>query len=138
MEAIGPNPDLMRQLALTAIAEQKRLVPRRTGNLARSIGIASVTATVAETVATANYAAFVELGTKAHEIVPRARKALRFAVGGAATLSGRPRSGSSVVFAKRVRHPGTKPHPFMIPGARAAVEHAGFHDVIVRQWNEAA
>lgn len=137
-EAIKPNPNLMRSLALSAVAEQKRLVPRRTGNLARSIGIGSVTPTVAETVATAHYAAFVELGTKAHEIVPRTKKVLRFAVGGNATLSGRPRAGAAVVFAKRVRHPGTKAKPFMIPGAQAAVKAAGFVGKIIDAWNRAA
>ncbi len=138
LEAITPNPDFMRKLGLLAVAEQKKLVPRRTGNLARSIGLTSVTATIADTVATANYAAFVEMGTKAHDIVPRTKKALRFAVGGNATLAGRPRAGSSVVFAKRVRHPGTKAKPFMLPGAKNALEKAGFRDIVVKAWNEAA
>lgn len=136
-EAIKPSPDLMRALALTAVREQKLLVPRRTGNLGRSIGIGSVGPTFAETIATANYAAFVELGTKPHTIVPRNRKALRFAVGGGATLAGRPRSGSSVVFAKKVNHPGTKPHPFMVPGAEKAVRELGV-EPIVKRWNDAA
>lgn len=137
-EAIKPNPNLMRQLALTAVAEQKKLVPRRTGNLARTIGIGSVTAVSAETLATANYAAYVELGTRPHDIVPRSKKALRFAVGSGATLAGKPRKGASVVFAKRVHHPGTKPKPFMVPGARNAVEQVGFKEVIYREWNDAA
>jgi hypothetical protein len=138
IEALKPSPGLMRKLGLVAVAEQKALVPRRTGNLARSIGIGSVTATVAETVATANYAAFVELGTRAHIIEPRNKKALRFAPGGGATLARRPRRGASVVFAKRVRHPGTKARPFMVPGARRAVEKVGFRDAVVKAWNDAA
>ena len=137
-EAIKPNPGLMRDLALAATAEQKKRAPVATGNLRRSIGIGSVTSTFAETVATAAYAVYVETGTKAHEIVPRNRKALRFAVGGNKTLSGRPRSGASVVFAKRVRHPGTRAKPFMVPGAKAAVEEVGFREVIVKEWNDAA
>lgn len=136
-EAIKPNPNLMRALALTAIREQKELVPRRTGNLARSIGLGSVTPTYAETVATANYAVFVELGTKPHVIVPRSKKALRFAPGTGSTLAGRPRAGASVVFAKRVRHPGTRAKPFMVPGARRALTELGA-EPIVRQWNDAA
>lgn len=137
-EAIKPNPGMMRKLGLLAVAEQKKLAPRRTGNLARSIGLASVTATVAETVATANYAAFVELGTKPHTIVPKNAKALRFAVGGNATLSGRPRTGGQVIFAKRVRHPGSKAKPFMVPGAKNAAEKVGFSDVVIKAWNDAA
>jgi hypothetical protein len=128
LEAIKPSPGLMRELGLTAIAEQKRLVPRKTGNLGRSIGIGSVTATVVETVATAAYAAFVELGTRAHDIVPRTKKVLRF----------KPKGATSVVYAKRVRHPGTRPQPFMLPGAQNAVRKVGFKDVVVKKWNDAA
>ena len=136
-EAIKPNPNLMRNLALSAIREQKALVPRKTGNLGRSIGIGAVTDRLAETVATANYAVFVELGTKPHVIVPRVKKVLRFATGGNATLSGRPRSGGQVVFARRVNHPGTRAQPFMVPGAKKAVQEFGADD-IVRAWNDAA
>jgi hypothetical protein len=137
LEAIKPNPQMMRNLALSAVREQKLLVPRKTGNLGRSIVLGRVTSTMAETVATANYAAFVELGTRPHTIVPRQRKALRFAAGGNATLSGRPRAGSSVIFTKRVRHPGTRAQPYMVPGAKRAVERLGVES-IVKQWNDAA
>ncbi len=136
LDAITPNPDLMRKLALQAVAEQKRLVPRKTGNLGRSIGIGRVTPTSAETVAGASYAAAVEFGTRPHIIVPRNRKALRFAAG-SRRLSGSPRSGGAVVFAKRVRHPGTRKQPFMVPGAQKALKDLGV-DAIVKAWNDAA
>jgi hypothetical protein len=136
-QAIKPSPDLMRSLALSAVREQKLLVPRKTGNLGRSIGIGAVTATSAETKATANYAAFVELGTRPHVIRPRNRKALRFAVGGNARLTGSPRSGAPVVFARKVNHPGTKPKPYMVPGAEKAVRSLGAES-IVKRWNDAA
>ena len=137
LEAIKPSPGMMRALAVAAVAEQKRLVPRKTGYLGRSIGIGRVTATSAETVAHADYAAAVELGTKPHEIRPRRRKALRFAPGGSGRLSGAPRSGGAVVFAKRVRHPGTRAQPFMVPGAQKAIEQLGA-EAIVRRWDGAA
>jgi bacteriophage HK97-gp10 putative tail-component len=137
LEAIKPNPALMRQLAMTAVAEQKRLVPRKTGNLGRSIGVGRLTPKSAETVATAAYAAAVEFGTRPHTIVPRRKKALRFAPGGSGRLSGSPRKGGAVVFAKRVNHPGTKAQPFMRPGAERAVEKLGV-DAIVNAWNKAA
>jgi hypothetical protein len=137
MQAIKPNPALMRTLAVAAVAEQKRLVPRKTGNLGRSIGIGRVTATSAETIATANYAAAVELGTRPHVIVPRRRKVLRFAPAGSGTLSGRPRKGGGVVFARRVQHPGTRPQPFMVPGAQEAIDRLGAK-AIVKSWNDAA
>ena len=143
LEGIKPSAALMRNLALRAVAEQKILVPRKTGNLGRSIGIGSVTATSAETIAAAGYAAHVELGTglygpkrKEYYIVPKARKALRFAVGGNARLSGSPRKGAPVIFAKRVKHPGTRAKPYMLPGAQRAV--AAIRDIIVSLWNGAA
>lgn len=135
LSRIKPSPELMRNLGLSAIREQKLLVPRKTRNLSRSIGLGSITPTAVVTRATAAYAAFVEFGTRAHDIVPRVRKALRFAPGGTGRLSGAPRSGGPVVFAKRVRHPGTRAKPYMVPGARAAMAGIGLRDTIVRLWN---
>lgn len=123
--AISPNPRLMRNLALSAVREQKTLSPVRAGNLRRSILVGRVSDNYAETRATANYAAAVELGTKPHVIRPRTKKALRF------------KSGGAVVFTKRANHPGTKAKPFMVPGAKKAVEDLGA-DFIVEQWNSAA
>jgi len=51
----------------------------------------------------APYGRMQEDGTAPHEIVPVRAKALRFMVGG------------DVRFAMRVHHPGTRPHPFMLP-----------------------
>lgn len=138
LKALTPDKGLMTRLALSAVREQKLLVPRKTGNLGRSIRLGSVTSKMAETVATANYAAFVERGTRPHEIRPRKRKALRFATGGSARLSGSPRTGGQVRFAKRVQHPGTKAKPYMLPGAQKALRKAGLRDVIVEAWNDAA
>src|SRR3990167_7636536 len=88
LEAIRPNPTMMRNLAMSAVAEQKRLVPRKTGNLGRSIGVGRVTERSAETIATANYAAAVERGSgldgpkrKKFRISPKNKKALSFASG---------------------------------------------------------
>lgn len=136
IRAITPNRELMNQIGLTAIREQKILVPRKTGNLGRSIGLASLTAASVDTRAGANYAAFVEFGTRAHDIVPRNKKVLRFAVGANARLSGAPRSGAPVVFAKRVKHPGTRAQPYMVPGAQKAIE--GIDDIVIGLWNAAA
>jgi hypothetical protein len=139
LKAIEPDADMMRRLALSAIREQKIEVPRRTGNLGRSIRIGRVTPNEAETIASASYALYVHEGTKAHDIVPRNKKALRFpADGGSATLAGRVRKGGKVRFAKRVRHPGTKANRFMERGARKALEAAGLKDMVVEAWNRAA
>lgn len=128
---------LMRQLGVAVVAEAKRRVPRRTGNLGRSIHVASATQSSVTVVAATNYAADVEFGTRPHEITPRARKALRFATGSGARLTGSPRKGADVVFATRVHHPGTRPKPFLKPAAEAAIQGAGVLNQIVTTWNEA-
>ena len=142
LNAISPlkgGSALMKKLAASTIREEKLLVPRKTGNLGRSIHVQSVTAESATIIAAANYAAFVEYGTKPHEITPNAKKALRFAASAAGRrLSGSPRKGANVVFAKVVHHPGTKPHPYMVPGAKLAVSRAGLVEEIIKEWNGAA
>lgn len=130
---------IMRLVGTAAIREQKFLVHRKTGNLGRSIHLAEVTPTSALTVASANYAGFVEHGTRAHIITPNARKALRFAATpGGRRLTGSPRKGAAVVFAKVVHHPGTAPYPYMMPGARKAVGESGLTKIIIDEWNGAA
>jgi hypothetical protein len=138
LKAITPDKELMRTLALSAVREQKIEVPRRTGNLGRSIHIGSVTATQAETIASANYALFVHEGTRPHTIVPRTARALRWAPGGGSTLGGRPRAGANVRFAKRVQHPGTRANPFMVRGAQKALAGIGLKSTVVMSWNRAA
>lgn len=143
LAAITDTKDLLRQMSLLSVAEAKALVPRKTGNLARTIRVGSVTDEKAELLAGGEhgvgYAKFVERGTKAHEIVPRNAKALRFAATpGGRRLSGRPRTGASVVFAKRVRHPGTKAQPFLLPGAERAITKGGLKSRIIKEWNDAA
>lgn len=129
---------VMRLLGLATVREAKLLVHRKTGNLGRSIHVASQTETSVKVVASANYAADVEFGTRPHEITTKAAQALRFAASpGGARLSGAPRKGAAVVFARRVHHPGTKPYPYLIPGAKRAVAKGGLKDVIVEAWNDA-
>lgn len=66
--------------------------------------------------ATAKYASFVEEGTRAHIIEPRRADALGF-VG----------SDGNLRFARIVRHPGTKPMPFM------AIAYLKAERVIIRE-----
>src|SRR5436853_6550620 len=107
LTAIGNHQGLLKQLALSVVREQKLLVPRKTGNLGRSIHIASITQNSAQIIASANYAAYTEYGTHAHDIVPRTKKALRFAVGAKARLCGSPRKEAGVASATRGRHLAT-------------------------------
>lgn len=135
----APMPILQR-LQIDAVAEAKKLVPRQTGYLGHSIQKGELHAPhYAIVKATAGYAAYVELGTRAHEIKPRNRKVLAWpASPGGRRLSGSPRRGAEMRFARRVQHPGTKPKPFLLPGARKALEAQGWTNIVVRQWNDAA
>lgn len=141
LRAIGKAPEgLLREVAVRATAEAKALVPRKTGNLGRTIRIGTVTSTYAEVRAGGSeqvgYAAAVEYGSKPHVILPKRRKALAW--GGSRTLAGGLRAGSRATnFATRVNHPGSKAQPFLIPGMRKALELVGL-GAIVKAWDEAA
>ena len=141
LEAIGHAPKaLLRDAGLHAVREAKILVPRRTGNLGRTIRIGALTDTFVEVRAggarEVGYAAAVEFGSRAHVIVPVRAKVLAW--GGARTLGGRLRKGARAeFFARRVRHPGTRPHPYLIPGIEKALRLVGL-DAIVQAWNRAS
>jgi len=72
----------------------------RTGNLQRSITWYMATDTSARIIAQADYAKFVEFGTKPHTILPKRRKALKIS------------TPKGYIFRKSVSHPGSKPYPF--------------------------
>lgn len=134
----GRTEPFMRALGLAAVREQKLLVHRKTGTTGRTIKVASVSATQVVTSAAAA-AVYLELGTRPHVITPKAAKALRWAASPAgARLTGSPRSGAAVIFAKRVHHPGSKAYPFMLPGAKKALEQTDAIGAIVDRWNGAA
>ena len=127
VDAISDLGPFMRDLALDAVSEQKKRAPVRTGNLRRSIHLGRITARSAETIAGAGYAAYVEFGTRPHEIRPRNKKVLRW------------KSGTGYRYATRVQHPGTRKQPFMVPGAEAAISGSrGLKTRIYAQWNNAA
>lgn len=62
----------------------------------------------------AKYAAAVHDGSGPHIIRARKKRALRFEVGG------------KVVFARSVRHPGTRPRPWLVEAAERTAINAGF------------
>lgn len=141
LTALSKAPkDMLREVGLTAVADAKRIVPRQTGNLGRTIRIGSMTDTSVEVKAggqlNVGYAAAVEYGSRPHVIRPKRAKALAW--GGPRTLGGRLRSGGSPThFAKVVNHPGTKPKPFLIPAFEFALRKLGISQIVER-WNEAA
>lgn len=141
LDAVSTNNAALRVIATQGVAEAKRLVPRATGNLGRTIRVGTVTdksaTVVAGGTASVGYAMYVEQGTRPHDIVPRKAKVLAW--GGSRTLGGRLRKGSRATnFARRVRHPGTKARPYLVPGVRAALKKAGLKRAIVNAWDKAA
>ncbi|ADX31945.1 tail component [Tsukamurella phage TPA2] len=112
------QPLLLREGArvIRRIATEARaLVPVKTGNLGRSIreeqvkptGPFRVTGGVS---ADAPYARYVHDGTRAHIITPRNGQFLAF-----------PGRSGQTVFARSVRHPGTKARPFLVNAAERVV-----------------
>lgn len=146
LKAVGEPKPLLRALQLAVISEAQKLVPRKTGNLQRSIVPGEITDTSARVVVNAKYGLYVEKGTGVHG--PKKRriepgKVMHWQGGGKAKvrLSGRSRvrRGQSLgddVFATSTQ--GAKAQPFLEPGAKKAVEASGVADIIIEQWNGAA
>jgi hypothetical protein len=134
----GSPRGILSKWQIATVAEAKLAVPRKTGHLGRSIRAGGLFSDHASVEASVNYAAFVEYGTRAHIIRPRNGGFLRFAANGhSARLTGSVRRGGTAVFAREVHHPGTRPHPFLVPGARAALTKVGL-TALVDEWNKAA
>ncbi len=159
MEAIQKDARsgaILKKLANAVVQQEKALAPVKTGNLKRSIHVGAVSGLSAQVVASANYAAYVEHGTGLfgpyhHRIVPVHAKALRWAVGqgGAGgpelrlTGSRRTRKGQALgawAFARSVK--GAHAQPYMVPGARRAIEASPLRDSVgaslISAWNDAA
>ena len=135
LAAIGEPKPVLRALQLATIHEAQALVPRKTGLLQRRILPGAITNDHAIVKADTPYAAPVEFGSKPHNIKPKRAKVIAW--GGSRRLSGRLRSGSTPTnFAMIVHHPGSRAHPYLIPGAKKAA--GKLKDVIVAQWNGAA
>ena len=96
-----------------------------TGKTRASIRRKNASMTKAAVVATGG-ARFLEAGTKAHTIVPKKMTALKF------NASGQPR------FAKKVKHPATRPQPFLRRSGRDALEKIDMLKDLVDLWNNAA
>jgi HK97 gp10 family phage protein len=90
----------LEESAKFVFAEVREHAPVRTGRLRGLIALIKVHDLHYVVGSPLKYAVYVERGTRPHIIRPRSARALRFMVGG------------ETVFAKKVKHPGTKPQPF--------------------------
>ena len=141
LAAANFRKDILARVGMLAVHEAKALVPRKTGNLDRTIRLGphddERALIYAGGMRDVGYAAYVEFGTGPHVIVPRKAKVLAWV--GNRRLSGTLRKGAKAeFFAMRVNHPGTRPKPYLVPGAKAALRKAGMRDDIVKAWNDAA
>ena len=162
----GPvlGKDIMRTLGMAAQAEQRKLAPRKTSNLSRTIHLTEVTDTSARIVASAKYARAQNDGSglygpkgAKYAIKPNAKKALAFASQGITTerfgagakltfrLTGslsassmRKFGNAAFVVVKGVMHPGVHGQHFMEKGAEKAIGSAGLAERIVSAWDKAA
>jgi hypothetical protein len=152
----GNHKAMLQILSVAAAGEAKRLVPRKTGNLARSIRVGDVTPDHGEVWAGGRngvgYAQAVEFGTAPHVIRPKTKKALAFPntgmvrsgllkvrkTGTLTTASARKYGRSAMTIVRSVKHPGTKAKPYLIPGAKKALEQGGLKQAVIRVWNNAA
>ncbi len=103
-KAIASDTERALDSALTLAQRYARASDKwksRTGTLRNSIGRAKESQYAGIVVANAPYATYLENGTRAHDILPRNGKFLRFRVNGA------------TVFSRGVKHPGTKATHFM-------------------------
>jgi hypothetical protein len=140
LDAIGNPRQALGKIGLMVVARAKELVPRQTGNLGRTIRLGQVTDTNVQVLAGGQagvgYAQFVEFGTKPHVIRPRNKKILAW--GKNRRLSGNARSGSEMIFAHEVNHPGTRAQPYLMPAATEVIAKSGMDELVVRPWNDAA
>jgi hypothetical protein len=139
-KALGKTEQLVRKIVIRGTANAKHIVPRKTGNLGRTIRPGRITPTTGELVAggrlNVGYAKPVEVGSRPHIIRPVRRKALAW--GGDRRLSGSLRTGASAThFATIVHHPGNRPHPYLVPGLQEAVKQEG-SKAVVALWDSGA
>lgn len=108
----------LREAGRQVVNRAKVLAPVRTGRLRSSIRaepprILSLRGSL--TVGSdLEYAAFVNDGTRPHEIRPRTKQVLKFTVGG------------RTVYAKVVHHPGTRARPFLDQALREVAAQRGY------------
>jgi HK97 gp10 family phage protein len=138
--------ELLNKAALETQDVAKGLAPVDTGRLRASIKVTRPTRLTRDVSTDVEYAADVEFGTSAHDITPKRGKFLVFrggpiaqewspGGGGGRMLYRSGKTGRAVkskkrgemIFARKVRHPGTSAQPYMRPA----------YDQVGRQFKQA-
>lgn len=100
---------LHKVVAPALVKEMKSRAPFRSGRLREAIRAINEPGKTRVGPFGVEYNQFVVEGTKPHRINPKNGKLLRFKVGGV------------TVYSKGVKHPGTKPNPYMQDAAKAVM-----------------
>jgi hypothetical protein len=144
LDAVASTPQILLEEWQTRTVEEAKNRHRpnkKTGMTSASIQLGQRSRDDAEVTA-GGAAVYLEYGTEPHTIRPRRARMLAWAPDGAnRRLSGRTRKGtksSDMRFAGVVHHPGTKPYPFLVPGAKAALDKVDWPAKVVKRWNGAA
>lgn len=144
MHAMEKAPEeIIKRVVIKAVRYAKIEVPRKTGNLGRTIRPGHITSDSGQVIAggknKVGYARVIELGLQGPvTITPKNKKALAW--GGARRLSGSLRSGASAThFATKVTiQPSDRhPHPYLVPSLRKALDEEGI-EAVIDLWNGAA
>jgi hypothetical protein len=104
----------MFRIAVLLQNELRKTCPVDTGILRNSIVVRPNENGTSLIISMKEYGKYVEFGTPPHVIVPVQKESLRFEKDRKSRLSEKrsPKEGD-FVFAKKVRHPGTMPNPFI-------------------------
>ena len=103
----------LRKIGLEILTGARAMVGVRTGNLRRSLHMRQGLRGRVQYVAVGSNLRYAEAhheGTRPHRIDPRGGRVMRFNVGG------------TVVYARRIDHPGTKPRKYLTIPMRRAVK----------------
>ncbi len=96
---------ILARIALQLRAELKKAAPKRDGRLADSIDV--IPTAKGLRIIMVDYGRYVEFGTPPHVIKPKNKKALAF------KGEGNQKGKKGMVIVKSVKHPGTRPNPFI-------------------------
>jgi len=137
---------MVHRWQLRTTREAKILVPRKTGNLGRTIHPGEATEEGGSVIASAGYARYVEEGTRGGQVIEplpgrigRNGRPAALAWGGPRRLSGSLAAGGSpTTFRRRVIRGSTRAQPFLRPAAQIALEHENLADEYILAWNAAA
>lgn len=103
---------LVKEVGEPLVKEMQRVAPVDTGNLRSNIRMIHSHLKVSVGPIGVGYTVYVVEGTKPHEIKAKNGGVLAFQMGG------------TMVYAKKVNHPGTKPNTFMDDAAQVVLDKA--------------